>query len=61
MIVAGNNISTGYEPERPFQLVDMIVEAVKDGRIPIERLLESNRRIDNLMKKLQAYIPANCP
>lgn len=61
MIVAGNNISTGYEPERPFQLVDMIVEAVKDGRIPIERLLESNRRIDNLMKKLQTYIPANCP
>ena len=52
ILVMGNNISTGYEPERPFRIVDMIVRAVKDGRIPQQRLIESNRRIDRLMEKL---------
>ena len=52
MLVMGNNISTGYEPERPFRIVDMIVRAVKDGRIGQQRLVESNRRIDRLMEKL---------
>lgn len=52
ILVMGNNISTGYEPERPFRIVDMIVRAVKDGRIGQQRLVESNRRIDRLMEKL---------
>ena len=55
MLVMGNNISTGYEPERPFRIVDMIVRAVKDGRIGQQRLVESNRRIDRLMEKLESY------
>ena len=55
ILVMGNNISTGYEPERPFRIVDMIVRAVKDGRIGQQRLVESNRRIDRLMEKLESY------
>lgn len=45
MLCVGNNISTGFEAERPFLLVDMIVAAVKDGRIPFSRIAEANRRI----------------
>ena len=33
----------------------MIVRAVKDGRIGQQRLVESNRRIDRLMEKLESY------
>lgn len=53
ILVMGNNISTGYEPERPFHIVDMIVRAVKGGRIDQQRLIESNRRIDSLIDKLK--------
>lgn len=53
MLVMGNNISTGYEPERPFLIVDMIVEAVKDGEIDQRRLIESHRRIERLLAKLR--------
>lgn len=52
MLIMGNNISTGYEPERPFRVVDMIVKAVKDERIDPQRLAESNLRIDRLIEKL---------
>jgi beta-N-acetylhexosaminidase len=52
MLCVGNNISTGYEPDRPFRLVGMIVAAVKDGRIPLERLLEAHERITRLQNKL---------
>lgn len=48
MIIVGNNITTGFEPERPARLVDIIVRAVEDGRIPLWRLYESNRRISRL-------------
>lgn len=53
MLVMGNNISTGYEPERPFLIVDMIVKAVKDGEIDQRRLIESHRRIESLLAKLR--------
>ena len=53
ILVMGNNISTGYEPERPFHIVDMIVRAVKEGRIDQQRLPESHRRIDSLIDKLK--------
>lgn len=52
MLCVGNNISTGFEPDRPQRLVEIIVGAVKDGRIPIERLLESNARIARLRQHL---------
>lgn len=51
MLCVGNNIKTGFEPDRPFRLVDMIVNAVREGKIPAERLAEANRRIDRLARK----------
>ena len=52
LICVGNNINTGYEPERPFILVDMIVNSVKQGRIPWQRLQESHERVMRLANKL---------
>ena len=51
LICVGNNISTGFEADRPFKLVEMIVNSVNEGRIPWERLLESNERIRRLSMK----------
>ncbi len=48
LICVGNNINTGYEPERPFELVEMIVNLVKQGRVPWERLQQSRQRIMKL-------------
>ena len=53
ILVMGNNISTGFEPDRPFHIVDMIVEAVKDGKISEQRLIESHNRIEKLLKRLK--------
>ena len=53
LICVGNNINTGYEPERPFVLVDMIVNSVKQGRIPWERLQQSHERLLRLADKLK--------
>ena len=52
LICVGNNINTGYEPERPFVLVDMIVNSAKQGRIPWQRLQESHDRVLRLASKL---------
>jgi beta-N-acetylhexosaminidase len=52
LICVGNNINTGFEPERPFILVDMIVNSVKQGRIPWQRLQESYDRVLRLANKL---------
>ena len=53
MLCVGNNISTGFEADRPFRLVEMIVGAVKDGRIPLKRLQEANRHIKRLKNKIK--------
>ena len=52
MLCVGNNISTGFEADRPFRLVDMIVKAVKDGRIPLKRIQEANKHINALKNKI---------
>ena len=57
LICVGNNINTGFEPDRPFRLVDIIVEAVKRGEIPYARLLKSHNRIERLLKKLNSLQP----
>lgn len=57
LICVGNNINTGFEPDRPFRLVDIIVAAVKRGEIPYARLLQSHNRIENLLKKLNSLQP----
>ncbi|MCF0181994.1 MAG: glycoside hydrolase family 3 protein [Muribaculaceae bacterium] len=53
MLCVGNNISTGYEPDRPYRLVDIIVKAVKEGRIPYGRIYEANRRINAACRRLR--------
>ncbi len=52
LLCVGNNINTGFEPDRPFRLVELIVKNVKNGRIPWGRLVQSHRRIEKLYKKL---------
>ena len=52
LICVGNNISTGFEADRPFKLVDMIVDLVKQGRIPWSRMEESHARLLRLQEKL---------
>ena len=51
-MVMGNNITTGFEPDRPFHVVDIIVDAVKAGKITPERLKQSYDRIRALKNKL---------
>ena len=53
LICVGNNISTGFEADRPFRLVEMIVNLVKEGRISWERLQQSHERILRLQSKDQ--------
>lgn len=52
LICVGNNINTGFEPNRPFVLVDMIVNSVKQGRIPWQRLQQSHDRLTKLTNRL---------
>lgn len=52
MLCVGNNISTGFEPNRPQRLVELIVGAVKDGRISYSRIQESITRISKLQQRL---------
>lgn len=51
LICVGNNISTGFEADRPYRLVDIIVKCVKEGSIPLTRLEESNARIARLLQR----------
>ncbi|MBR1935196.1 MAG: glycoside hydrolase family 3 protein [Muribaculaceae bacterium] len=46
ILLAGNNITTGFEADRPDKMIDIIVDLVKSGTVPYERLLDANRRID---------------
>ncbi|MBQ9556588.1 MAG: glycoside hydrolase family 3 protein [Muribaculaceae bacterium] len=48
LICVGNNISTGFEADRPFKLVDMIVNSVKQGRISWQRMEQSHERLMKL-------------
>ena len=59
LICVGNNINTGFEPDRPFRLVDIIVAAVKRGEIPYARLLQSHNRLDRLYNRLASLQPKN--
>ena len=59
LICVGNNINTGFEPDRPYRLVDIIVEAVKRGEIPYARLLQSHNRLERLYNRLASLQPKN--
>lgn len=51
MLIMGNNITTGFESDRPAKTVDIIVDAVEKGIIPRERIEESYRRISRLASR----------
>ena len=55
ILLAGNNITTGFEADRPDRLIDIIVDLVKQGKVPVERLYESNRRIEALIAKQNVH------
>lgn len=52
LLLVGNNIETGFEAERPFLLVDMIVDLVKTGRVSYERIHQSSERLKRLKAKI---------
>ena len=52
LICVGNNISTGFEANRPYLLVELIVNSVKQGRISWERMEESHKRLLRLQQQL---------
>ena len=52
IMLVGNNIDTGFETNRPFKLVDTIVNLVKSGKVPYRRIHESSERILRLKSKL---------
>ena len=52
ILLAGNNITTGFEPDRPDRLIEIIVNLVKTNRVPYSRILEANARIDRATKSL---------
>ena len=53
LLLVGNNINTGFEADRPFHLVDMIVDLVKTGKVPYERVHESSERILKLKSRIK--------
>lgn len=52
MLILGNNSPSGYFPDRPEEVIDIIVDAVKNGDISLDRIDEANRRIDELKSRL---------
>ncbi len=52
ILLVGNNIDTGFEADRPFKLVDIIVNLVKTGKVPYERIHQSSERILKLKKRI---------
>lgn len=48
MMIMGNNISTGYEADRPEKMVNLIVKAVRDGRIKESRIEDAHNRIQSM-------------
>lgn len=53
ILLVGNNIDTGFEADRPFKLVDIIVDLVKKGKVPYERIHESSERILRLKSRIR--------
>lgn len=52
MLMASNNISTGFEADRPAKLVKLIADAVESGKIDVEKLIQANERINQLIEPL---------
>lgn len=53
MMILGNNSPSGYFPNRPDEVIDLIADAVKSGEISMERIDEANKRIETLKNRLE--------
>jgi beta-N-acetylhexosaminidase len=51
ILLISNNSISGYDEQLPYKARDIIYEAVKSGKIPLETITESYNRIYNLKKK----------
>ncbi len=56
VIYAFNNIPSGYDKDIAYKIRDIIFNAVKDGKIAENRILESYNRIINLKKEFKIII-----
>lgn len=52
MLILGNNSPAGYYPKRPDEVIEIICQAVKDGKISKSRIIEAQRRISKLTERL---------
>ena len=52
MIIISNNSQAEYDENLPYQTVDIIYNAVKEGKIPIEKITDSFNRIQRLKSNL---------
>ncbi|MBC7074208.1 glycoside hydrolase family 3 protein, partial [Candidatus Parcubacteria bacterium] len=53
ILLFSNNTETGYDENLPYKVVDIILQAVKDGKIKKERILESYEKIIKLKKEFE--------
>lgn len=50
ILLFSNNSPSGYDEELPFKVQKVIYQAVKDGRVSQERIVEASNRIYNLKR-----------
>jgi len=51
ILLLSNNSSSGYDKDLAYKAHQIIFNAVKEGKIPVERILESASRIQSLKQK----------
>lgn len=53
IVLFSNNSQSGYDEELPYKVQEIIYQAVKNGKIPEERIIESSNRIYNLKRQFK--------
>ena len=53
IILISNNSLSGFDKELPYKVRDIIYQAVKDGKISEQRIIESSNRIYELKKRFK--------
>jgi beta-N-acetylhexosaminidase len=53
IVLFSNNSPLGFDEELPYKVQGIIYQAVKNGKIPEERIIESSNRIYNLKKEFK--------
>jgi len=51
ILLLSNNSSSGYDKDLAYKVHQIIFNAIKEGKIPMERILESTSRIQSLKQK----------